>query len=165
MKNEWVYLPKYGQKYRLYNDGTVVSTRTGKKMYTQNNAYGYPRVLLWSGGEAKRVFVHRLVATYFVDNPNNLPVVRHKDDDRTNCHYTNLEWGTQQDNVQDTISRQRGFIGEKNGRSKLTEGDLHLINAAFSTGLQVRKIAEYHNVSTSTIYRIKKGLSWKHCKK
>lgn len=160
-----MYLPEYGKKYRLYNDGTVISSRTRRQMYTQHNAHGYPRVLLWLDGEAQRFFVHRLVATHFVDNPNNLPVVRHKDDDRSNCHYTNLEWGTQKDNVQDTISRQRGFVGEKNGRSKLTTGDLRLINAALSIGLKVRKIAEYHKVSTSTIYKIKHGIAWKHCKK
>lgn len=47
----------------------------------------------------KRIAVHRLVALAYVDNPDNLPEINHKDKIRNNNYYTNLEWCTHQDNI------------------------------------------------------------------
>lgn len=44
--------------------------------------------------------IHRLVAKAFVPNPDNLPEVNHIDEDKTNNHYTNLEWCTRDYNMQ-----------------------------------------------------------------
>lgn len=71
---------------------------------TDTNSNGYNRVFLGTKG---RFFVHHLVAKAFIPNPNNYPVVRHKDDDRLNNRADNLEWGTQADNIQDAIRRGR----------------------------------------------------------
>lgn len=71
---------------------------------TDINSNGYERVILGPNG---RFFVHHLVAAEFVPNPNNHPIVRHKDDNRLNNHVDNLEWGTQSDNIQDAIRRGR----------------------------------------------------------
>ena len=71
---------------------------------TSINSNGYERVDLGSNG---RFFVHHLVAEAFIPNPNNYPIVRHKDDNRLNNRVDNLEWGTQSDNIQDAIRRGR----------------------------------------------------------
>lgn len=71
---------------------------------TDINSNGYERVYLGSGG---RFFIHHLVAEAFIPNPNSYPIVRHKDDNRTNNCADNLEWGTQSDNIQDAIRRGR----------------------------------------------------------
>lgn len=44
--------------------------------------------------------VSRIVATAFIDNPNNLPVVLHLDNNPKNNTVANLRWGTQLDNMQ-----------------------------------------------------------------
>ena len=46
----------------------------------------------------KIVYVHRIVAKAFVPNPNNLPVVNHKDENKANNCADNLEWCTIQYN-------------------------------------------------------------------
>lgn len=71
---------------------------------TDTNSNGYLRVTL---GSNNRAFIHRMVGEAFIPNPDNLPVIRHKDDDRTNNSVENLEWGTQSDNIKDAVQRGR----------------------------------------------------------
>lgn len=49
--------------------------------------------------KAVRVYAHRLVAEYFLPNPDNLPQVNHKDCDKSNNHSSNLEWSSRRDNI------------------------------------------------------------------
>lgn len=53
---------------------------------------GYPQVVLCKEGKRKTCKIHRLVATAFIDNPNNLPQINHIDEIKTNNCVDNLEW-------------------------------------------------------------------------
>lgn len=55
------------------------------------------------GEKTKRFIIHRLVAKYFVPNPDNKPVVNHKDGNRLNNHKDNLEWVTQLENLKHAV--------------------------------------------------------------
>jgi len=58
-------------------------------------------------GKRKGLTLHRLVADLFIPNPDNLPYVCHKDDDKMNPHKDNLFRGTAKDNTQDMIKKGR----------------------------------------------------------
>ncbi len=58
------------------------------------NTNGYLRVGLSKNNKTKQMLVHRIVAEAFIPNPDNLEMVNHKDEDRTNNHVENLEWCT-----------------------------------------------------------------------
>lgn len=85
--------------YAIYNDGRVYSYKTGKFLKPYKHKGGYLIVSLQTNGIKKRYYVHKLVAEYFIPNPDNLPQVNHKDGDKDNCHDWNLEWCTQPYNI------------------------------------------------------------------
>lgn len=103
---------RYFSGYQVSNYGRVrsfVNNRHGtcEKWHTlklQPNHHGYYTVCL---GRGNRRLVSRLVAEAFIPNPDNLPIVRHLDDDPTNNHVENLAWGTQVDNMQDCVRHGR----------------------------------------------------------
>ena len=64
-----------------------------------DNSHGYLQVKLYKDGNREQPFVHVLVATAFLDNPDNLPEVNHKDEDKTNNCVENLEWCSRLYNV------------------------------------------------------------------
>ncbi len=84
--------------YEVSNTGKVRNER-GALLHAYHNSNGYLRVQLFSGGEGKRVFIHRLVAEHFIDNPRGVACVNHIDNDCTNNNVDNLEWCTHKENM------------------------------------------------------------------
>ena len=70
---------------------------------TNKNSKKYWRVGIQINGKQKHVAIHRLVATAFIPNPENLPQVNHKDGNKDNNHVSNLEWCTQSYNQQHAV--------------------------------------------------------------
>jgi hypothetical protein len=60
---------------------------------------GYYSFQLSIENQKTRCSIHRSVAKYFIENINNLPIVHHKDENKTNNHYTNLQYVTASENV------------------------------------------------------------------
>lgn len=91
----------YDGKYFVSNDGRVFSSRNNEKKELKQFADkdGYMIVQLSKQGKRKTMRVHRLVANAFIENPNNLPIVNHKDENKSNNHYENLEWCSYRNNI------------------------------------------------------------------
>ena len=96
----------------------------------------YPAVSLCTNGIITMHALHRLVAEYYVDNPDNLPIVRHKDNNTQNYAYTNLVWGTYPDNLQDAILAGANCVG----RLVLRKKDGHIIQVHRSLADAARTI-------------------------
>ena len=95
MNNEvWKDVKDYEGHYQVSNQGRVKSLKQGKEriLKPRVEGSGYFFVDLYKNNESKMCKVHRLVALTFIPNPNNLPEVNHKDEDKTNNSVENLEW-------------------------------------------------------------------------
>lgn len=102
IKEEWRTIQDYPD-YMISNLGRVKSlnyNKTGKEKILKQgiNKDGYCYVDLCKEGERKTFRVHRLVATHFIPNPQILPCVNHKDENKQNNCVSNLEWCTQEYN-------------------------------------------------------------------
>lgn len=92
-------IPGY-PRYEVSDDGSIFNRENGRQLKLSKQSGGYLSVELFKEpGKSKRVLVHRLVAMAFIENPNNLPVVNHKDANRSNNQVSNLEWCTGKYNV------------------------------------------------------------------
>jgi hypothetical protein len=93
-------------EYAVTDDGEVWSyknkfkSRHGlRKLRPRANKGGYLYVDCVDGCKHQRFAIHRLVAEYFCDGYFDGAVVNHIDANKTNNHYTNLEWVSQKENV------------------------------------------------------------------
>ena len=114
----------YEGLYKVSNLGRILSlnyNHTGKPglMNPVDVGTGYLQVGLWKNKKTKLCYVHRLVAEAFLENPDNLPQVNHKDENKTNNFVflnedgtvnkekSNLEWKTPKDNCNHGTRNER----------------------------------------------------------
>lgn len=71
----------------------------GRILKPYKGNHGYLNVALFKNGKGKWCTVHRLVAQAFIENPDNLPCINHRDECKTNNHVDNLEWCSYQYNA------------------------------------------------------------------
>ena len=80
-------------KYEVNELGEVRTISSGHIKAQKTDRCGYKMVCLSIDRHHRQyATVHRLVAQAFIQNPNNLPQVNHKDEDKTNNRVENLEW-------------------------------------------------------------------------
>ena len=99
---EWRDIVNYEGVYQISNEGVVarLGPNTGRRqpLKPQNNQ-GYHMVRLSLRGEVSNKFIHRLVASAFVDGEEEGLDVNHKDLDTSNNNDWNLEWLTRDQNI------------------------------------------------------------------
>lgn len=107
MKEEWRDIEGIEGKYQVSNLGRVKSLDYGI-MKPHKNQSGYLQVFPYENGVRKSYLVHRLVACAFIDNPDNLLQVNHKDQNKLNNCVSNLEWCNNQYNSRYSRARKVG---------------------------------------------------------
>ena len=99
-KEIWRPVAGFEGAYEVSNLGNIRSFKVGNGilMTPNRNKYGYMKVLLFKDGKPCCKNIHRLVAEAFIPNPNNLPQINHKNEDKADNRVENLEWCTCADN-------------------------------------------------------------------
>lgn len=105
----WKYINGSNQYYMISNMGRV---KRNKSIYTHDilmnlkNNNGYKNISLIINGKRATKMVHRLVAEHFLENPNNYPIVNHKNEIRDDNRVENLEWCTNKYNINYTSGKK-----------------------------------------------------------
>lgn len=177
MKEIWKEIPNTKKYYFASNIGRVKSVRFGRELIMkQPIRNGYKYVNLNIDGDSKKVNVHRIIAKLFVENKKNKPQVNHKDLNRLNNFYTNLEWVTAKENIRHArdhgrmgmseksrIKLSQRMTGEKHPCAKFKRDDIVIIKDLIETNsYNQRELADIFGVHKATISKIARGVIWGH---
>ena len=101
MNFQWVKLEE-NNKYFINKYGMILSLAQGHikllKHKYDKDGYPYVYVRITELNKRKDLKIHRLVAKYFLSNPNNHTEVNHIDGNKKNCSIDNLEWCSRSEN-------------------------------------------------------------------
>lgn len=172
MTEEWRDIEGYGGLYQVSNLGRVKSLdRTvtksngvllsikGKILKLRPDTNGYVRACLSKDAVEIDYTVHRLVAMTFLSNPNNLPEVNHKDENKKNNSVDNLEWctslynnnyGSHNENHSKTLRKKKMYVGGTNPRSRKVICE----NTIFDC---IKECAKHYDINYRTMH------SWLRC--
>ena len=110
MQEIWKDIEGFEGLYQVSTWGNIRGARGILKPYKNNK--GYLKVGLFKNGKDHKKRVNRLVALAFIPNPYNLPQVNHKDGNKENNSFTNLEWVTDEENKE----HQKMMLNRKDKR-------------------------------------------------
>ena len=108
--NMWKDIKNY-ENYEINEFGEIRNKKTNHILKHSINEKGYHKVILTKDNKKIKTGVHRLVASAFIPNPNNYKEVNHIDENKSNNHYSNLEWCNRIQNIEHSI---------KSGKFKIT---------------------------------------------
>lgn len=178
-EEQWKDVVGWEDRYEVSNFGNVksksylkhtanmhgpMSFMTRPKVMSQVvNPGGYLAIDLRKNKTRATGLIHRLVATAFLENPDNLPIVNPKDSDRTNNRYSNLEWCTQQHNVQHSYdSGSNSNKGDDHPCHIFTEAIARKIRVMHAEGWGVQALADLYGMRYDTTKAALTGKNWGH---
>lgn len=103
--------------YQISNLGNVKNIMKNKVLKPRKHTNGYLRICLCKNGIVKDYFIHRLVASAFIENPLNKSDVNHIDGNKANNNIFNLEWSTRSENQKHAFSIGLNKISEQHKKA------------------------------------------------
>lgn len=142
----------------IHSNGMVTNYKE-RLLKQEINRISYKRVTLSQNNIQKRFQSHRLVAKYFIPNPENKPCVNHIDGNPSNNHVSNLEWCTYSENERHSYD----ILGKINANRKLNkEQIIDILENCVKSNIRnvylfpgnVKFFAKKYNVSPSTVRNV-----------
>lgn len=142
MNEIWKDIKGHEGIYQISNLGNVKSLErllwNGHTYYTYKerllkksiNHNGYYTVRLSKNGKGKNYLLHRLLAMHFIPNPNNYPIINHKDGNKLNNNLDNLEWCTYKYNNHHAVKEGLNNVAKKIKAINIETGEELCFNSA-----------------------------------
>lgn len=135
-KEKWLPVVGYEGRYFISDHGRVKNAY-GKILRSDTRLKtGYKYVILRNGTSGFHANIHRLVALAFIPNPDNLPIINHKNENRADNRVENLEWCTMSYNIRVSTKFQETFraIIQKNKSGEIIGKHASIHEAARAIG-------------------------------
>lgn len=159
----WKDIKGFRELYQVSNLGRVRRKDTLKVLKPLNISKGYKGVRLYETTEkAVTKKIHRLVAEYFIENSLNLPQVNHKDGNKSNNKVDNLEWCSNEYNMNHAIVNSLIKQGEERFNSKCTEASLLLLQDLIDYGFTIKQLSIVYGINKNCMKEIVKGRTYKN---
>jgi hypothetical protein len=143
------------ENYLINQNGEVYSLFSKKQIKSQKDKAGYLAISLSNKKERKRLFIHRLLAIAYINNPENKPCVNHLDGDKSNNNLCNLQWCTHEENIKHAWSNGLCYknyetikLAQKSISKKLLDTNTNTIFNSISEAIR------YYNIPSTTFYRL-----------
>lgn len=152
----------FWENYSISNYGRVYSFKNKIIRKPKIHHTGYAEVNLTNGSIRKHYNIHRLVANTFLKMPKNITglIVRHKDFDKLNNHFSNLEWCTDFENKRRGGNERLFLIEDNHPMAKITNNTASEIKGLLLSGMSQMDISRRLKVSFWIVSDIKRGKSW-----
>jgi hypothetical protein len=150
----------YGRFRNAETKKILKNTIDDKSNKTEKGGYVISFIKNSKLGIRKRVRIHRMVGLLFVYNPkpSEYNIINHIDGNKTNNHYSNLEWTTVYENNKHAIMNNRTVIVQK-----LTDENVKLIRQDFLNDVSsIKELSLKYNVHKTTISNVIKYVTWKN---
>lgn len=136
-------------RYLIHPKLGIKNATTNKilKGYIPKGAYPTVKLIDYKQ-ESKLVKIHRLLAIHFIPNPENLPLVNHKDGNKSNYSLDNLEWVSHKDNSKH--AHKTGLVKKEKPGVSMDILDEH--GNILKTFIRVKDTAAFLGVSDRTIH-------------
>lgn len=141
------------EKFEIIND---IPHYNDKILVISKNSQGYSRVMI----NKKAVRLHRIIAEKYIPNPENHPIVDHKDDNKENNKINNLQWISYSENSKKAYSsndKMKTMHNSECRRIIISEKD-----GVIKEHTSLRKCGSYLNRDVAAVYRALNG-EWKLC--
>jgi len=148
-------------QFSIDETGNIMNKKTNYIYKKSVGGSGYYIVTLPLGkrGKVKSIRLHKALAEAFIPNPNNYPIVHHKDENKLNCSLSNLEWTTSKQNTKYHLEYQSKKTKYFNNRKLTTEDVDYIRNNKQIYSYQ--ELATMFHVSKTTIVNVVKHLCYK----
>lgn len=153
--------------YLIYEDGRIYSFHSKKFLKPSLNKYGYHKVVLFKNNIRHYLTVHRVVGITFISNPENKEQINHKDGNKINNHKDNLEWMTNNENLEHALKTGLKKIFPKGSEiynAKFSNDEVKFIRRLWSLNMSQKEIGDLIGFSHKLIHKIVNNKSYTNVK-
>ena len=144
--------------YSVTEDGNVFNIKRNKWLKNTLMTIGYYSTTLRDANNNKKtVYIHRIVAMTYLENPENKATVNHINGIKTDNRIENLEWATYSENSKHAHKMGLNYISKSNREqaAKNIKGISSKIVLDTQTGIyynSAREAAKAYNINSNTLH-------------